>query len=105
MVHYITLYKLKPNTSEERIEYMIRESRACFHRVSEAHNFRSGRSIDSDNPFPFFVSADFESMDKLDMFREDPIYVKFESKIIGSNVLECREFLYETEPGKNTEFS
>ena len=105
MVHYIALYKLKPTTTDEVIEGMIRESRSCFHRVSEAHNFRSGRNIRPDNQFSFFLSADFESLEKLKMFQDDPVYIKFESKVARTHTIECREFHYETEPGKNTEFS
>jgi Stress responsive A/B Barrel Domain len=76
MVHYIALYKLKPNTTDDVIEKIIRESRSCFHRVSEAHNFRSGRSIRSDNPFSFFLSADFDNLEKLKMFQDDPVSSK-----------------------------
>jgi hypothetical protein len=105
MVHYIALYKLKPNTTDETIEGIIRESRSCFHRISEAHNLRSGRNIQVDNPFTFFLSADFENLEKLKMFQDDPIYIKFDSKVVRNHTTECREFLYETEPGKNPEYS
>ena len=105
MVHYIALYKLMPHTTEEIIERMIRESRSCFHRVSEAHNFRSGRNIEPDNPYSFFLSADFENMEKFNMFRDDPGFIKFESKVVRRNTNECREYLYETEPGKDTRYS
>ncbi|MDF1815887.1 MAG: Dabb family protein [Verrucomicrobiales bacterium] len=105
MVHYIALYKLKPNTTDETIEGIIRESRSCFHRISEAHNFRSGRNIRSDNPFSFFLSADFENLEKLKMFQDDPVYIKFDSRVVRNHITEFREFLYETEPGKNPEFS
>ena len=105
MVHFISLYKLKTNTSDEVIEGMIRESRSCFHRIAEAHNFRSGRNIRPDNQFAFFLSADFENLEKLNMFKDDPIYIKFEAKVVRDHIVESRELLYETEPGKNTEFS
>lgn len=105
MVHFIALYKLKPSTSDEVLEGMIRESRSCFHKISEAHNFRSGRNIRRDNQFNFFLSADFENLEKLKMFQDDPIYIKFESKTTKPHTIDCRELIYETEPGKNTEFS
>jgi len=105
MVHYIALYKLKPNTSGEVIEEMLRESRSSFHRIAEAHNFRSGRSIRSDNQFAFFMSADFESLEKLKMFQDDPIFIKFEARVTNVHTIERRELVYETDPGKNTDFS
>ncbi len=105
MVHYISLFKLKPNTSDETIERMIRESRSCLHRIDEAHNFRSGRNIEKDSQFAFFLSADFENREKLLMFQDDPAFIKFRSQIVEPNTTECREMLFETEPGKNVEFS
>lgn len=105
MVHYIALYKLKPNTSDEVVEGMIRDSRSAFHKISEAHNFRSGRSIRQDNQYSFFFSADFENLEKLKMFQDDPVYIKFEAKVVRDHTTECRELLYETEPGKNPEYS
>ena len=105
MVHYIALYKLKPNLSDEAIERMIRESRSCIHRIGEAHNFRSGRNIEKRSPFGFFLSADFENLEKLEMFLDDPTYIKYHSQVIKSNTTEARELYFETEPGKNVEFS
>lgn len=105
MVHFIALFRLQKGTSEEEIEEMIRLSRTCFHRVNEAHNFRSGRSIEKENEFEFFISADFESKDKLSMFREDPNYLRFETEVIKAHTSARREFLYETEPGKDPKYS
>ncbi len=106
MVHYIALYKLNGiANNDEVIEEMIRLSRACLHRINEAHNFRSGRSIRDENEFAFFISADFESLAKLKMFQGDPQYRRFEAEVISENTCECRELLYETEPGKNRKYS
>lgn len=105
MVHYIALYRIVKNTTEEELEDMIRVSRTCFHRVNEAHNFRSGRSIDPENEFGFFISADFESRDKLAMFREDPNSKRFEAEVVKVRTTSCKEFLYETEPGKDPKYS
>lgn len=105
MVHFIALFRLRKGTSEDEIEEMIRLSRTCFHRVNEAHNFRSGRSIEPENDFGFFISADFESKDKLSMFREDPNYLRFESDVIKPHATARREYLYETEPGKDPKYS
>ena len=84
---------------------MIRLSRTCFHRVNEAHNFRSGRTIDPEADFGFFISADFESSDKLNMFREDPNYQRFEIDVVKPRTTKCVEHVFETEPGKNPKYS
>lgn len=105
MVHYIALFRIEKNKPEEEIEEMIRISRTCFHRVNEAHNFRSGRSIDKNPEFGFFISADFESRDKLGMFRDDPNYRRFESEVIHAQTESQVEHLFETEPGKYPKYS
>lgn len=105
MVHYIVLYRIAKHTSEEELEEMIRLSRTCFHQVNEAHNFRSGRSIDPTNEYGFFISADFQSRSKLAMFREDPNYHRFEAEFVDAKTLGSTEYLYETEPGKNPKYS
>lgn len=105
MVHYIALFRIQKGRTEEEIEEMIRVSRTCFHRVNEAHNFRSGRNIDPKNEFGFFISADFESRDKLAMFREDPNYRRFETEVVKAHTEDQKEYLYETEPGKDPKYS
>ncbi|MEX2579503.1 MAG: Dabb family protein [Verrucomicrobiales bacterium] len=105
MVHYIALFRLDKDKAEEEIEEMIRLSRSCLHRVNEAHNFRSGRSIEDDEEYGFFISADFENRSKLAMFREDPNYLRFKSDVVDAHTRAQRELLYETEPGKNPKYS
>ena len=56
-------------------------------------------------PWPFFIAIDFESMDKYDIFREDPIYVKFVEEVIKPNVAETLALDFEMDPGKDVQFS
>lgn len=106
MVHYVALYRLaKKKTSDEVLEEMIRVSRTCFHRLHEVHNFRSGRNLDAKSEFGFFISADFESRDKLDMFREDPSYRRFEEEVVEPHTEGLEEYLFETEPGRDPKYS
>ena len=105
MVHYIALYKLQDHVDDEKIEEMIRACRSQLFRVHEVHNVRSGKRIEDDNEYPFFVAIDFENLDKLEMFRDDPLQVKFDQEIVKPNPSECVELIYETEPGKNVKYS
>jgi hypothetical protein len=105
MVHFIALYRIGKKTSEEDLEEMIRISRTCFHKVNEAHNFRSGRNIEKGEEFSFFISADFESKDKLFMFQEDPNYHRFLAEVVDPFTEEARELIFETEPGKDPKYS
>ena len=105
MVHYIALYKLKEHVDDAKIEEMIRSSRSLLFRIQEVHNVRSGKRIDPKNPHPFFVAMDFESLDKLKMFRDDRLAVKFEHEVVQPNTTKRIELIYETEPGKNIKYS
>jgi hypothetical protein len=105
MVHYIALYKLNKEVDLEKIDEMIRSSRSQLFHVQEVHNVRSGKRIGDDNPYPFFIATDFETLDKLEMFRRDPIRIRFEQEVIKPNTTACHEYIYETEPGKNTKYS
>lgn len=84
---------------------MIRISRTCFHKVNEAHNFRSGRNVEKGEDFAFFISADFESRDKLLMFQEDLNYHRFLADVVDPFTEEARELIFETEPGKDPTYS
>ena len=105
MVHYIALYKLQEHVDDEKIEEMIRGCRSHLFRIHEVHNVRSGKRIEPEMEYPFFVAIDFENLDKLKMYREDPLQVKFDQEVIKPNTSECVELFYETEPGKNVKYS
>lgn len=105
MVHYIALFRVAKGATDEDLEEMIRSSRTCFHRVHEAHNLRSGRNLDGKNEFAFFISADFESREKLAMFREDPGFLRFENEVLKARTTSRVEYLFETDPGKDPKYS
>ena len=105
MIHYIAFYTLKEGVTRENIEEMIRMSRSRLLRINEAHNVRSGQTIQKESEFPFFISADFENLDKLAILREDPQNLKFEHEFLKHYTEERKEFLYETEPGRDIRYS
>ena len=105
MIHYVALFKLKPKVSEEIIDKMIRASRSQLLRVPEALNVRSGRSVDRDCEWPFFLAIDFENLERLEMFKDDPVSIKFQHDIIEPNTRETLEMVYEMEPGKDPKYS
>jgi hypothetical protein len=105
MVHYIALFRVGKSVTEADLEGMIRASHTCFHRVQEAHLFRSGRNLDSTSEFAFFVSAEFQSREKFKMFREDPAFLRFENEVLKRHTTSRVEHLYETDPGKDPKYS
>lgn len=105
MVHYIALFRVGKAATDEDLEALIRASRTCFHHIEEAHNVRSGRNIDTKAEFAFFLSADFESRAKYEMFRDDPYFVRFEVDVLKPKTTSRVEHLFETDPGRDPKYS
>ena len=105
MVHYIALFKLKPKVSDETLDTMLRASRSQLLRIPEALNVRSGKRIDQDCEWPFFLAIDFENLERLEMFKDDPLSIKFQHEVIKPNTSETLEMIYEMEPGKDPKYS
>jgi hypothetical protein len=105
MVHHIALYKLKPEVTPARVEEMMMNARMQLLKIQEVLSIKCGKRIKTEMPWPFFIAFDFESMDKFDMFREDPIFVKFVEEVIKPNVAETLVLDFEMDPGKDVQFS
>ncbi|MEM7144468.1 MAG: Dabb family protein [Verrucomicrobiota bacterium] len=105
MVHHLVLYKLKPDVGEERLEDMIRKTRSQLLKVPEALSVRSGRRIEGEKEWGFFVAVDLESMDKLAAFQDDPVHVKFIEEVVKPNTTESLLVNYEMEPGRDIKYS
>jgi hypothetical protein len=104
MVHQITLFKLKPEITPQKLEQMMMTTRMSLLKIPEILSVKCGKSIGK-NEWPFFVSLEFESMEKLAMTEDDAIYMKFVADVIKANTAERLTLNYEMEPGKNSKFS
>jgi Stress responsive A/B Barrel Domain len=105
MVHHVALYKLRPEVTPEIVEEMIRRTRSLLLKIPEVLSVRSGKKIDASADWPFFVSLDFESRQKQNMFRDDPVYLKFLEEVVRANTTESLLLDYETDPGRNVKYS
>jgi hypothetical protein len=105
MIHFVALFKLKPKVSDEVLDQMIRDSRSQLLRITAAFNIRSGKRVDKKCEWPFFLAIDFESIEHLQMFKDDPQMLKFQHDVIEPNTRETLEMVYEMEPGKDTKYS
>lgn len=105
MVHQLALYKLHPGVTEEILEEMIRRTRSLLLKVPEVMAVRSGRRIDPNSEWPFFVGLDFENRAKQRIFLDDAVHHKFLSDVIRPYTLEKMVLDYELEPGKNVKYS
>ena len=105
MVHHISLFKLKPGVTPARVEEMMMHARMQLLKIPEVLSIKCGKRINEEMEWPFFVAIDFESMDKFDIFRDDPIYVKYVEETIKPNVAESVALDFEMDPGKDVQFS
>ncbi len=105
MVYHIVLYKLKPEVTPARVEEMMMNTRMQLLKIPEVLSIKCGKRIDTQMTWPFFIAIDFESMDKYAIFREDPVFVKFNEEIIKPNTADALTLDFEMDPGKDVRFS
>src|SRR5438309_11267193 len=105
MVHHVVLYKLRPEVTPARIEEMMMNTRMQLLKIQEVLSIKCGKRIDPNVPWPFFIAIDFESMDKYEIFREDPVFVKYMEDTIKPNTIEALTLDFEMDPGKDVRFS
>jgi hypothetical protein len=105
MVHHIVLYTLKPEVTPARVEEMMMHARMQLLKIPEVLSIKCGKRINQEMQWPFFLAIDFESMDKYEIFAEDPIYVKFVEDVVKPNTTEAIRLDFEMDPGKDVQFS
>ena len=74
-------------------------------KIPEVMSVKCGKRIDPACEWPFFIALDFESMDKLAIYRDDSIHLKYVEEILKPNIVERMALDYETDPGKDVRYS
>ncbi len=105
MVHHVALYKLRPDLPPGAVDDMIRRTKSLLLKIPEVLSVRSGKQIEEDSEWPFFVALDFDSRAKQAMFHDDPVYLKFLLEVIEPHTTGAMLMDYEMEPGKNVKYS
>lgn len=105
MVHHIVLYKLREDINEQDVEEMMMQTRMQLLKIPVVLNVRCGKPIAADCEWKFFMSCDFETMEKLSIFNEDPIYLKYAEEVIKPRISESLAMDFEMEPGKDVRYS
>jgi hypothetical protein len=98
MIHHIVLYKLKPEVGADQLEKIMMQTRMQLLKIPVATNVRCGRRIDQNNEWPFFFEVEFDSKERMAMFKEDSIYIKFVEETVKPNTAEALVLDYETDP-------
>ncbi|HEY5705015.1 MAG TPA: Dabb family protein [Terrimicrobiaceae bacterium] len=100
MIYHLVLFKLKPEVDDAKIEWMMRETRMQLLRIPEVLSIRCGKRVDESVEWPFFLSIELDSTEKLPLYLEDPNHVKFVEEVIKPNIAERLALDYELEPRK-----
>src|SRR6056297_1841155 len=98
MIAHIAFYKLQPEVDAERLENMVRTTRSILLKIPEVLSVHSGRNTDPDSEWPFFCSLEVGSLAKLEMLKDDPLYLKFLESVIRPNTSGEFIFNFETDP-------
>lgn len=105
MIHHLVLFKLRPEVDDARLEWMMRETRIQLLKINGVLSVKCGRKIFPETEWPFFLVVECESLEKLRLYREDPIHVKFVEEVIKPYTTERLALDHEMEPGKDVRYS
>lgn len=105
MIAYLSLYKLKPEVTTEKLEQMMSQTRVQLLRVPEVLAVKTGKRVNPNDTYPWFVYIEVESMDKLAICQDDPHYIKFREEVLKPNISEKEATAFEMEPRKDVKYS
>lgn len=105
MIAYLSLYQLKPEVTEEKLEEMMARTRVNLLRVPEVLAVKTGKRVNPNDTFPWFVYLEVESMDKLAICQDDPNYIKYREEVLKPNIAEQEATAFEMEPRKDVKYS
>jgi hypothetical protein len=105
MIHHVVYFQLKPEVDEAIMEGLVRSSRSLLLRIPEVLSVRSGRNLDTESQWRFFVAIEVNSLDKLKVALDDPYYLKFIEKHIKPNTVSRFAMDFELDPSKDLKYS
>lgn len=105
MIAYLSLFQLKPQVTEEKLEEMMAKTRVTLLRVPEVLAVKTGKRVNAADNWPWFVYLEVESMDKLAICQDDPHYIKFREEVLKPNISEQESTAFEMDPRKDVKYS
>jgi len=105
MVLQLSLFKLRPEVSDDQVDALMRRARSQLLRIPQVLTVRSGKKIDPFCEWPFFVAIEFDSRDKQAIAIDDPMWLKFTLETLRPHITDELTLHYELEPGRNVKYS
>ena len=101
MIHHLVLFQLKPEVTSAQVETMMRQTRAQLLKIDEVLAVQCGRAADPSGEWGFFFSIDCESLEKLTVCQENPIYLKYAEKVLKAHTSNSFQADFQTEPARD----
>lgn len=105
MIAQLSLFTLKPEVTPERLEEMMWLTRTTLLKIPEVLSLRTGKRINPDDPWVWFVAIEVESLDKLAICQDDPHYFKYLEEVVRPSVETRQVLTFEMEPRKDVKYS
>ena len=83
----------------------MRNTRINLLKIDEVLSVKCGKNVDPKSPWSFFIAVDFENMEKMAIYQEDAIHIKYVEEVIKPNTTERMALDYEMDPGKDVKYS
>ena len=82
MILHLVFFKLTPEVDDAKLGEMIEATRSQLGAISHVRSVQSGRNVEPDGEWPFFLSVELESMEALEAYRVDPLHVAYVESVI-----------------------
>ena len=105
MIAYLSLFRLKEDIAEDRFEELMAKTRVHLLRVPEILAVKTGKRVNPNDPWPWFVYLEVESMDKLVICQDDPNYIKFREDVVKPHIKDQESVAFEMDPRKDVKYS
>ncbi len=105
MLHHCVFFKLKGTVTTEQLEQILVQTRINLLRIPEVMNLKTGKNVNPNSDWQFFVAFDCESMAKLNVYRNHPVHIKYVQEVITPNTVARFAEDFEMEPGRDVRYS
>jgi hypothetical protein len=99
MIQHLVLFNLRPEIDAEKVEWMLRETRIRLLKIPVIRGLRCGYRVDPGTDWSVFLLVELDSVDKLAIYTQDPVHVRFVSEVIRPNITNQIALDYQSDPG------
>ena len=79
---------------------MMRQTRAQLLKINQVLCLHCGKNIDPKSDWGFFLAVEVESMEKLAIYQESAIHLKFTEQVLKPNTCARQTYNYEMDPAR-----